>query len=257
MVDTYIANNIDMFFSSIVIALAIAGTIISTILIISWYILFEKNKEKGWKAIVPIYNIYILMKIANINPFCMLLLFIPIINLFVFARISVEIANRYDKSALFAVGLFFFPFLFYPILSLSIPKEPKQDPKQEKIDVENDEQNMDQDIEEETKEKPKGKIKIESFSPYNTVVQGKKENIDKEEKEEVRKEPPEKSKDLNEEVDKLLKIMKKINKEEEEKEEKQEAIKESAICESCGAIIPRFSKKCLLCGSTKKEKENL
>lgn len=254
MVDTYIANNIDMFFSSIVIALAIAGTIISTILIISWYILFEKNKEKGWKAIVPIYNIYILMKIANINPFCMLLLFIPIINLFVFARISVEIANHYDKSALFAVGLFFFPFLFYPILSLSIPKEPKQDPKQEKIDVENDEQNMEQDIEEETKI-TKEKIKIESFSPYKTVVQEKEEN--KEEKEELRKEPPEKSKDLNEEVDKLLKIMKKINKEEEEKEEKEEAIKESTICESCGAIIPRFSKKCLLCGSTKKEKENL
>ena len=66
--------------------------------------------------------------------------------------------------------------------------------------------------------------------------------------------PPEKSNDLNEEVDKLLKLMKKINKEEEAKEEKEEALKDSYICESCGSIVPRFAKKCLLCGSDKMKK---
>lgn len=41
--------------------------IIAVILIIAWWRIFEKAGEKGWKAIIPIYNFYILFKICGIK----------------------------------------------------------------------------------------------------------------------------------------------------------------------------------------------
>ena len=120
MVDTYIADNTDVFLSEILIATAIAGLIISIILMISYYKIFKKNQVKGWKAIIPIYNVYTLMKIAEINPLSIFLLLVPIVNLFVMALVSVKLANKYNKGALFAIGLLFLPFIFilyfYPFI---------------------------------------------------------------------------------------------------------------------------------------------
>ena len=55
----------------------VAGGIIATVMIIAliFYVLlviagwkiFEKAGEKGWKAIVPIYNVYIMFKIVNMT----------------------------------------------------------------------------------------------------------------------------------------------------------------------------------------------
>lgn len=55
----------------------VAGGIIATVMIIAliFYVLlviagwkiFEKAGEKGWKAIIPIYNVYIMFKIVNMT----------------------------------------------------------------------------------------------------------------------------------------------------------------------------------------------
>lgn len=41
------------------------STIMLVITIISWWMLFEKAGEAGWKAIVPLYNLWIFCKIAT------------------------------------------------------------------------------------------------------------------------------------------------------------------------------------------------
>ena len=43
------------------------GIILAVILIIAWWRIFEKAGEKGWKAIIPIYNVYILFRICGIK----------------------------------------------------------------------------------------------------------------------------------------------------------------------------------------------
>ena len=43
------------------------GLACAVIAIIAWWKLFEKAGEKGWKAIIPVYNTYILFKICGIK----------------------------------------------------------------------------------------------------------------------------------------------------------------------------------------------
>ena len=48
--------------------IAIFGLIWYILMIIGWWKMFEKAGEKGWKAIIPIYNYYIAYKIAGMFP---------------------------------------------------------------------------------------------------------------------------------------------------------------------------------------------
>lgn len=45
----------------------VIGLIISITTFIAWWKIFEKAGEKGWKAIIPIYNLYILFKICGVK----------------------------------------------------------------------------------------------------------------------------------------------------------------------------------------------
>lgn len=45
----------------------ICAIIFYILLIVAWWKIFEKAGEKGWKAIIPIYNIYIMFKIVNMK----------------------------------------------------------------------------------------------------------------------------------------------------------------------------------------------
>lgn len=41
------------------------GTVISILVIVAQWLIFQKAGEKGWKAIIPIYNVYTLYKISG------------------------------------------------------------------------------------------------------------------------------------------------------------------------------------------------
>jgi len=80
---------------------------------------FRKAGHPGWEAIVPIYNVYGLLKITKRPGKWLLLLFIPIVNIALLLRLAIDVAGAFGRSATFgAVGLFLFPFLGYPILAL-------------------------------------------------------------------------------------------------------------------------------------------
>lgn len=55
------------FLGSFVGITAVCGIAITILIIIAWWKLFEKAGEKGWKSIIPIYNLYILFKIAHMK----------------------------------------------------------------------------------------------------------------------------------------------------------------------------------------------
>lgn len=303
MVDIGIADNTNTSLSNFIIAITITCVILSIILIFCYYKLFEKNGEKGWKAFIPIYNMYILMNIASMNPFSLFLLLIPIVNLFVLALLSVNLANKYNKGALFAIGLLFLPFIYYPILAFSKldleeqmdfsikDKEPLASQIKENEMIENIDLKKEQEVpfkaNIETREPVSKKEKEEintpdSFKEISTKekdedtlstleefreilkVNNYKEKMKEVESEEDRLEIEQvkdqkqnitaqnKLEDLNKAADDVLKSIKIINKEKAIKE-KQEALEDSSICSSCGSVIPRFSKKCLLCGTDAKK----
>ena len=85
-------------------------------IVVNWK-LFEKAGEPGWKSLIPIYNIYILFKIADGQGWKFLLLLIPIVNIVISILLYVRLAYAFGKPGVFAVGLIFVPVIFEAILA--------------------------------------------------------------------------------------------------------------------------------------------
>lgn len=77
---------------------------------------FVKAGQPGWGVLIPIYNAYLLTKIAGKPGWWVLLLIIPLVNIVINVIVSVGVAENFGKSAGFGIGLFVLPFIFYPIL---------------------------------------------------------------------------------------------------------------------------------------------
>ena len=77
---------------------------------------FSKAGKPGWGAIIPIYNIILLMEIAGRPIWWIILLFIPFVNCVVGIVVAIDIAKNFGKGVGFGLGLAFLCFIFYPIL---------------------------------------------------------------------------------------------------------------------------------------------
>ena len=82
--------------------------------------IFEKAGRPGWAAIVPIYGQYILLKVAGKSGWWVILWFIPYISIIPAVIVANGIAKKFGKSDWFAIGIFFLPFIFYPILGFGV-----------------------------------------------------------------------------------------------------------------------------------------
>jgi hypothetical protein len=89
-----------------VIVLCIAGI---------WKI-FTKAGKPGWAAIVPIYNIIVLLEIVGKPIWWIVLFLIPCVNLVAIILIALALAKSFGKETGFAIGMIVLPFIFYPML---------------------------------------------------------------------------------------------------------------------------------------------
>ncbi len=90
----------------ILIVLAIAGM---------WKT-FVKAGQPGWAAIVPIYNMIVVLEIAGKPTWWLLLYFVPVANIIIPIIVSIAIAENFGKSTGFGIGLAFLSPIFYAIL---------------------------------------------------------------------------------------------------------------------------------------------
>ncbi len=120
--------------------------------IAAWKV-FKKMGEKGWKAFVPFYNLYLLIKRCSKNKYFIaimiwnilyvvedaqvlildensiwylgacILQIVSLIALIVYeVRIKVDVSRSFGHGGAFAVGLFFLPFIFELILGFGSSK---------------------------------------------------------------------------------------------------------------------------------------
>ena len=92
------------------------------ILIISMWKIFTKAGKPGWAAIVPIYNMIVLLEIACKPIWWFILLLIPFVNIIVIIIVLIELAKRFGKGVGFAIGMLILPFIFYPMLAFGDSK---------------------------------------------------------------------------------------------------------------------------------------
>ncbi len=78
------------------------------------YKLFEKAGYAGWKALVPILNIYICTKITGKGISWFIMLLIPVLNVVVWLLMANEIAKVFGKETFWAyVGSMMVPYIFF------------------------------------------------------------------------------------------------------------------------------------------------
>jgi hypothetical protein len=77
---------------------------------------FSKAGQPGWAAIIPIFNTYVMCKVAGRPGWWLILLLIPFVNLIIWIILCVDIARNFGKGAGFGIGLLLLPFIFFPIL---------------------------------------------------------------------------------------------------------------------------------------------
>jgi len=113
------ASVTSFFTPTVLIIFASVFGIIFILLIFSWWKIFARSNQSGWKALIPLFNLFVLTKILK-KPIWWIGIYsiIPIGHII----ISLQIAKLFEKKILFAIGLILLPFIFYPILALSKPK---------------------------------------------------------------------------------------------------------------------------------------
>tara|TARA_R110002072_G_scaffold209161_1_gene366744 strand:- start:687 stop:1079 length:393 start_codon:yes stop_codon:yes gene_type:complete len=89
---------------------------IIVIVLAGFWKMFTKAGQPGWAAIVPIYNAYIMCKIAGRPGWWVVLLLIPYINFIFWIILMVDLAKSFAKGIGFAVGMILLSFIFIPIL---------------------------------------------------------------------------------------------------------------------------------------------
>lgn len=102
----------------------LAGTIImwvflgiSLLTLAGMWRVFSKAGQPGWGILIPIYNIFLLCRVAGRPGWWVIptLVLAPIFMII----LSIDIAKRFGKGALYGLGLAFLPFPFYPMLGFS------------------------------------------------------------------------------------------------------------------------------------------
>lgn len=91
-------------------------------LIASFWKIFTKAGQPGWAAIVPIYNLVVLLQVVGRPVWWIVLMLIPFVNLVIFIMVAIDLAKSFGKGAGFGIGLAFLGFIFYPILGFGSAK---------------------------------------------------------------------------------------------------------------------------------------
>ena len=92
---------------------------VSILMIIALWKIFTKAGEEGWKAIIPIYNIVVLLKISGLPTWYLILYIIPFANIYAMIKTYIELSKKFGKDSGFGVLTFFFPVICFPILAFS------------------------------------------------------------------------------------------------------------------------------------------
>jgi hypothetical protein len=96
--------------------LVIVYLAVIVLMIAGMWATFAKAGKPGWAAIVPIYNIIVMLEIAQKPIWWFVLFLIPIVNLIIMIMVYVDLAKYFGKGGGFAVGLLLLGPIFWPIL---------------------------------------------------------------------------------------------------------------------------------------------
>ena len=94
----------------------IFAVVVGILMIASLWKVYTKAGKPGWAAIIPIYNLVVLLQIVRKPLWWIVMFLIPIVNFIFLILLYIELAKAFGKSGGFAAGLIFLGVIFFPIL---------------------------------------------------------------------------------------------------------------------------------------------
>jgi len=96
--------------------------LIFVLILIGVWKVFVKAGQPGWGCLIPILNVYLMVKIAGRPGWWFLLFFIPIVQFVMAIIVSIDIAKNFVKGVGYGLGLAFLGFIFWPLLGFGDAK---------------------------------------------------------------------------------------------------------------------------------------
>jgi hypothetical protein len=91
--------------------------------LLGWVWVFRKAGQPGWAALIPGYNIYVLVVgVARLSLLWFILVLVPGVQIIAAFLVNLEVAKRFGRSEAFGLGLTLLGFVFYPILGFGSAK---------------------------------------------------------------------------------------------------------------------------------------
>lgn len=100
--------------------------VLGIVSLIAMWKIFEKAGKPGWAALVPVYNLIVLLEIVGRPSWWVvlyLLAVIPVVNfigwipaLVVMILVTIDLAKVFGKDTGFAILTILFPYVMYPVL---------------------------------------------------------------------------------------------------------------------------------------------
>jgi len=103
-------------------AMGLVWLALLVLMIAALWKIFVKAGEPGWAAIIPVYNLVVMLKIVGRPVWWIVLFLIPFVNLIMGFIVAFDLAKVFGKGAGFALGMIFLFPIFYPILAWSDAK---------------------------------------------------------------------------------------------------------------------------------------
>ena len=94
-----------------------AGLLFLLLIIASYWKVFAKAGQAGWKSLIPIYNLFVLLQIAGCPSWWLLMFFLPVVNIYFLVVMHIRLAEKFGKTPLFGFALCFLGFIFFPLLA--------------------------------------------------------------------------------------------------------------------------------------------
>lgn len=92
--------------------------LVAVFFIVTMWKIFKKAGHPGWAALIPFYNIYIMLLIAKKPWWWLLLLFVPIANWVVAILMTIGLGKAFGKGTAWSIFLLIiFPFIGYSMLA--------------------------------------------------------------------------------------------------------------------------------------------
>ena len=95
---------------------SVISLVIAVLLIAAYWRIFSKAGQPGWAAIIPIYNIFVLLRVVGRPWWWFIMLLIPVVNIIFGIMLINDLSKSFGHGIGYTLGLLFLSLIFVPIL---------------------------------------------------------------------------------------------------------------------------------------------